>query len=179
MKIKITDYIKNFFERKNFSYVFGVTGGGAMHLNDSLAKSKKLKFVFFHHEQSASMAAESYFRLNSKPCILHTTSGPGATNAITGVTGAWIDSIPLFVISGQVPTVDMINDTKTRQIGVQEINIIDIVKPITKYSKVITDPYQIDIILNEAYEKMINGKRGPVWIDIPLDIQSKLVEVLT
>ena len=153
-----------------------MTGGGAMHLNDSFGKNKKTKFIFFHHEQSASMAAEAYFRIHNIPCLLHTTSGPGATNAITGVTGAWIDSIPMFVISGQVPKKDMINKSKTRQIGVQEINITDIVKPITKYSKVLIEPQEVDIILNEAFEKMISDKPGPVWIDIPLDIQSTYVD---
>jgi acetolactate synthase-1/2/3 large subunit len=177
MKIKISDYIRDFFERKKFKHVFGVTGGGAMHLNDSFGSSNKMKFVFFHHEQSASMAADSYFRINNQPCLLHTTSGPGATNAITGVTGAWIDSIPMFIISGQVPTQDMINNTNTRQIGVQEINIIDLVKPITKYAKVITNPLDIEIILHEAYNKMLLGKYGPVWVDIPLDIQSKIIDV--
>ena len=122
------------------------------------------------------MAAEAYFRIHNIPCLLHTTSGPGATNAITGVTGAWIDSIPMFVISGQVPKKDMINKSKTRQIGVQEINITDIVKPITKYSKVLIEPQEVDIILNEAFEKMISDKPGPVWIDIPLDIQSTYVD---
>ncbi len=177
MKIKISNYIKNFFEKKKLDHIFGITGGGAMHLNDAFGKSKKLKFIFFHHEQSASMAAEAYYRVKNKPCLLHTTSGPGATNAITGVTGAWIDSIPMFVISGQVPISDMINKTKTRQIGVQEINIIDIVKPITKYAKVISNPNDIDIILNEAYSKMISDRPGPVWIDVPLDVQSKYINI--
>lgn len=177
MKIKISNYIKNFFEKKNLEHIFGITGGGAMHLNDSFGKSKKLKFIFFHHEQSASMAAEAYYRIKNKPCLLHTTSGPGATNAITGVTGAWIDSIPMFIISGQVPLSDMINKTKTRQVGVQEINIIDIVKPITKYAKVVSNPNDIDIILNKAYNKMLSDRPGPVWIDVPLDIQSRYVKV--
>lgn len=175
MNVKVSDYIVKFLEKKKFSHVFGITGGGAMHLNNSFGNSSKMKFIFFHHEQSASMAAESYFRASNKPCLLHTTSGPGATNAITGVTGAWIDSIPMFIISGQVPTKDMINKTKTRQIGVQEINIIDLVKPITKYSKVVNEPEDIDIILNEAFEIMLEGKPGPVWIDVPLDIQSKFL----
>tara|TARA_B100000579_G_C22818304_1_gene849136 strand:+ start:324 stop:2120 length:1797 start_codon:yes stop_codon:yes gene_type:complete len=177
MKIKISDYIAKFIEKKRIKHIFGVTGGGAMHLNDSFGKSKKIKFIFFHHEQAASMAAEAYFRVHNLPCLLHTTSGPGATNAITGVTGAWIDSIPMIVISGQVPKKDMINKSKTRQIGVQEINITDIVKPITKYSKVLTKPHEVDIVLNEAFEKMISDKPGPVWIDIPLDIQSSYVEL--
>ena len=124
MKTKISDYIANFFAKKKISHVFGITGGGAMHLNDSFAKNKRLNFVFFHHEQSAAMAADAFYRKNKSPCVLHTTSGPGATNAITGVTGAWIDSIPMFVISGQVQKKDMIQNTGTRQIGVQEINIL-------------------------------------------------------
>ncbi len=177
MKIKVSDFISKFFEKKRIKHIFGITGGGAMHLNDSFGKNNKYKFIFFHHEQSASMAAESYYRIQNKPCILHTTSGPGATNAITGVTGAWIDSIPMFVISGQVPTQDMINKTNTRQVGVQEINIIDLVKPITKYAKVISNPNEIDIILNKAYEKMLSDKQGPVWIDIPLDVQSKYIDL--
>ena len=145
MKIKISDYIANFLEKKKMRHIFGITGGGAMHLNDSFAKNSKLNFIFFHHEQAASMAAESFYRKKNLPCVLHVTSGPGGTNAITGVTGAWIDSLPMFVISGQVGSLDMINKTKTRQIGVQEINIIDIVKPITKYAKTVLNPKIIDI----------------------------------
>ena len=175
MIIKVSDYISNFFVKKKMFHVFGITGGGAMHLNDSFGKNNKLKFIFFHHEQSAAMAADAFYRKNQKPCVLHTTSGPGATNAITGVTGAWIDSIPMFVISGQVSTKDMIRHTKTRQIGVQEINIIDIVKPITKFSATIDDPEQIDIYLNKSYHSMFDSRPGPVWLDVPLDVQSKLI----
>ena len=177
MKLKVSEYIAKFLEKKGIRHIFGVTGGGAMHLNDAFGKNKKMKFIFFHHEQSASMAAEAYYRVNNTPCLLHTTSGPGATNAITGVTGAWIDSIPIFVISGQVPKRDMINKSKTRQVGVQEINITDIVKPITKFVKVISNAEDIDVILNQAYEKMISGKPGPVWIDVPLDIQAKIIDI--
>ena len=176
MKIKISDYIANFFAKKKMLQIFGITGGGAMHLNNSFAKNKNLDFIFFHHEQSAAMAADAYYRKNQRPCVLHTTSGPGATNAITGVTGAWIDSIPMFVISGQVSTKDMIRHTKTRQIGVQEINIIDIVKPITKFSATIDDPEQIDIYLNKSYHSMFDSRPGPVWLDVPLDVQSKLID---
>ena len=132
--MKFSDYLVKFFEKKNLKHAFGLTGGGAMHLNDSLARSKKIRFIFTHHEQSASMAAESYYREIGLPSILSVTSGPGGTNSLTGVTGAWIDSIPMFVISGQVQRHHMINKTKTRQIGVQEINIVDIVKKITKKS---------------------------------------------
>ena len=177
MRIKIADYIAAFLVKKNMHNIFGITGGGAMHLNDSFAKNKKLKFIFFHHEQAASMAADSFYRKKQLPCVLHTTSGPGGTNAITGVTGAWIDSLPMFVISGQVEKIDMINKTKTRQVGVQEINIIDLVKPITKYAESITDPKMIDIYLNESYEKMTEGRPGPIWLDVPLDIQSKYIDL--
>ena len=176
MKIKVSDYISNFFVSKKMHYVFGITGGGAMHLNDSFGKNKKLNFVFFHHEQSASMAADAFYRKNQFPCVLHTTSGPGATNAITGVTGAWVDSIPMFIVSGQVATKDMIQNTKTRQIGVQEINITDIVKPITKFSATIKDPNKIDIYLNKCFNLMLDQKPGPVWLDVPLDVQSKFID---
>ena len=175
MKIRVSDYITDFFVKKKITHVFGITGGGAMHLNEAFGKNKNLDFIFFHHEQSASMAADAYFRKNNKPCVLQTTSGPGGTNAITGVTGAWIDSIPMFVVSGQVPKSDMIKKTKTRQIGVQEINIIDLVKPITKFAKTLKDSNQIDLYLNEAFNLMKTGKPGPVWLDIPLDIQSKFI----
>ncbi len=175
MKIRVSDYITDFFVKKKITHVFGITGGGAMHLNEAFGKNKNLDFIFFHHEQSASMAADAYFRKNNKPCVLQTTSGPGGTNAITGVTGAWIDSIPMFVVSGQVPKSDMIKKTKTRQIGVQEINIIDLVKPITKFAKTLKDSNQIDLYLNEAFNLMETGKPGPVWLDIPLDIQSKFI----
>ena len=177
MKIKIADYIANFLTKKKMNNIFGITGGGAMHLNNSFAKNKKLKFIFFHHEQAASMAAESFYRKKQSPCVLHITSGPGGTNAITGVTGAWIDSLPMFIISGQVGRPDMINKTKTRQIGVQEINIVDLIKPVTKYAKSILDPKLIDIHLNESYEKMLEGKPGPVWLDVPLDVQSKYIDL--
>ena len=175
MIIKVSDYISQFFIKKKMFHIFGITGGGAMHLNDSFGKNKKLKFIFFHHEQSAAMAADAFYRKNKNPCVLHTTSGPGATNAITGVTGAWIDSIPMFVVSGQVPNQDTIKKTGTRQIGVQEINISDIVKPITKFAFTIQNAGEIDIYLNKCYDLMLEGKPGPVWLDVPLDVQSKFI----
>ena len=175
MNIKISDYIIKFLKKNVFPMFLELQEEEQCTLTNFFGKSKKINFVFFHHEQSASMAADSFFRVSNKPCLLHTTSGPGATNAITGVTGAWIDSIPMFVISGQVPRKDMINKSQTRQIGVQEINIIDLVKKITKYSKVIDDEKNIDIVLNEAYDEMLRGRPGPVWIDVPLDIQAKII----
>ena len=168
-----SDYIVKFFIKKGIDTAFGVTGGGAMFLNESFRKQKKLNFVFMHHEQSAAMAAESYYRVNKKPAILSVTSGPGSTNAVTGVIGAWIDSIPMIVISGQVESKDMIKKSKTRQIGIQEANTVDIIKSITKYSKVITQNSDLEFELSNAFKIANSGRPGPVWIDVPLDVQSK------
>ena len=109
-----------------------------MFLNESFRKQKRLKFIFTHHEQAAAMAAEAYYRIKKKPAILSVTSGPGGTNAITGVIGSWVDSVPMVIISGQVETKDLIGKSKTRQIGIQEANILDLIKPITKYSKTLS-----------------------------------------
>ena len=152
---------------------FGVTGGGTMFLNEAFRKEKKLNFIFTHHEQSAAMAAEAYFRVKKKPAILSVTSGPGGTNAITGVLGAWIDSIPMIVISGQVETKDMINKSGTRQIGIQEANIIELVKPITKYAKTLNKSSDIQFEIKNAIKLASEGRPGPVWLDIPLDVQSQ------
>ena len=173
--MKVSDFVVKFFEDHKFKYVFGVTGGGAMHLNDSFGSSKKIKFIMQHHEQAASMSAESYARTTGKVGLCNVTTGPGGTNAITGLVGAWIDSIPMIIISGQVAKKDMINKTNTRQIGVQEINILDIVKPVVKYNAIITDENDILYELQKALYLCKNGRPGPVWIDIPLDIQAKLI----
>ena len=178
MKKKVSDIIVDFLDKKGISQVFGVTGGGAMHLNDSFSKNKNIKFTYMHHEQAAAMAADAYFREKLKPAIVHTTSGPGGTNAITGVVGAWIDSIPTMIISGQVPSVQQINNTKTRQIGVQEADIIKMIKSSTKYAQTLTDPNKTYDVLEAAYQKMLEGRPGPVWIDVPLDIQAKKINVV-
>ena len=168
-----SDYIAEYLLRRGYDTAFGVTGGGAMFLNEAFRKKKKINFVFTHHEQSAAMAAEAYYRVKKKPAILSVTSGPGGTNAITGVIGAWIDSIPMIVLSGQVETKDLIANSKTRQIGIQEANIQELIKPITKYSKVLNKYSDIEFELSKAVEVANEGRPGPVWIDIPLDIQSK------
>lgn len=173
--MKFSDYLIDFLAEKGIKHAFGVTGGGAMHLNDSIGRSKKINFIFTHHEQSASMAAESYYREVNKPCMLSFTSGPGGTNGLTGVTGAWIDSIPMFVVSGQVQTHHTIRKTKTRQIGVQEINIVDIVNKVTKKSLLLKDLKNIDAKLEELYQIMLSGRPGPVWLDVPLDIQKTII----
>jgi acetolactate synthase-1/2/3 large subunit len=177
--IKTSDFIADFLVKKKITQIFGVTGGGAMHLNNSFGINKSINFIYTHHEQSASMAADAYFREKRIPAAVNVTSGPGGTNAITGVIGAWIDSIPMLVISGQVPTNQLINKTKTRQIGVQEANIIEIVKSFTKYSVLIKDSKNIKYEMEKCHHLMLEGRPGPVWIDIPLDVQSKLINIKT
>ena len=168
-----SEFIINFLQKNGLNTAFGVTGGGAMFLNEAFRKQKNLNFIFMHHEQSAAMAAEAFYRVSNKPAILSVTSGPGGTNAITGVIGAWIDSIPMIIISGQVESKDMILKSQTRQIGIQEANINDIIKPITKYSKVLTKNCNIELELTIALRIALEGRPGPVWIDVPLDIQSQ------
>jgi len=167
------EYIIKFLLKKGCNTAFGVTGGGAMFLNEAFRKEKKLNFIFMHHEQAAAMAADAYYRIKKKPAILSVTSGPGGTNSITGVIGAWIDSVPLIVISGQVESKDLIKDTNTRQIGIQEANIIDISKPIVKYSKVLSKTSDIGFEIDKAFKIANEGRPGPVWLDIPLDVQSQ------
>ena len=136
------------------------------------SEKKKLNFIFTHHEQSAAMAAEAYYRVK-KASILSITSGPGGTNAVTGVIGAWVDSIPMIVLSGQVESKDLIGKSKTRQIGIQEANIIDVAKPIVKYCKTLSKSSDIEFELNKAINIAHSGRPGPVWLDIPLDVQSQ------
>jgi len=178
VKKKVSDIIVDFLDKKGLTQAFGVTGGGAMHLNDAFSKNKNIKFAYMHHEQAAAMAADAYYREKLKPAIVHTTSGPGGTNAITGVVGAWIDSIPTMIISGQVPSVQQINTTKTRQIGVQEADIIKIVKSSTKFSYTLKDESKTLEVLEKAYQKMLEGRPGPVWIDVPLDVQAKKIYII-
>ena len=173
--MKLSDYLVSFLEQRGVDHVFGVTGGGAMHLNDSFGKSKKINFIMTHGEQSASMAAEAYSRKSGKLGVCNVTTGPGGTNAITGVTGAWIDSIPQLIISGQVASKDMINQSKLRQRGVQEINITDIVKPVVKYCLTLRDEKKIKYELEKCIHISQNGRPGPTWIDIPLDLQAKKI----
>jgi len=177
MKKKISDIVVNFMVKKGLTQVFAVAGGGAMHLNDSFAKNDKINITYMHHEQACAMAADAYFREKNKPAIIHITSGPGSTNTLTGVVGAWIDSIPTFIISGQVQTHQQINKTKTRQIGVQETDIIKIIKSSTKYSCSIKNSSKIFEELGVAFVKMLEGRPGPVWIDIPLDVQAKKIVI--
>jgi acetolactate synthase-1/2/3 large subunit len=151
--------------------VFMVTGGGSIFLNDAVALNKRLNGVFCHHEIATTIAAEAYQRVKGGIGVALVTSGPGGTNAITGTAGAWLDSVPQLVISGQSFSKQTIGNTGTRQIGVQEINIIDMVKPITKYAVMVTDANEIRYHLEKALYLAKNGRPGPVWLDIPGDVQ--------
>lgn len=175
--MKISDLVFEFIADKNIDTVFTVSGGGCMHLTDSLGKNKKLQYICNHHEQACAMAAEGYFRTSGKPGCVLVTTGPGGTNALTGVLCAYQDSIPLMIISGQVPTSQLSKNTGCRQIGQQEYNIVDTVKYMTKYSVLISDPRNILYELEKAYYLATSGRPGPVWIDIPLDIQSANVDI--
>lgn len=170
--MKISDYIMDFIASLGVREVFCVTGGGAMHMNNSLGCSEKLKGVFMLHEQGASIAAESYARTNEGYGVCLVTSGPGGTNAITGLVGAYIDSIPVIFISGQAKRADLIGDQGIRQFGIQEVDIISLVSSYSKYAVQIKSADSIRYELEKAAAIAVNGRPGPVWIDVPLDIQA-------
>lgn len=173
--VKLSDYVFSLIAGLGVREVFAVCGGAAMHLVDSLGGSANLKYVATHHEQAAAMAAEGYARISGKPGVVLVTSGPGGTNTITGVCGAWIDSIPMIVISGQVTSDTLTGDTGLRQFGIQEIDIVKLVKPVTKYAVIVKDPTQIKYHLQKAIHLATTGRPGPVWLDIPLDVQAVLI----
>lgn len=178
MKIKVSEYISNFLVNKGVEHMFTITGGGAMHLNDSFGHNEKLIKVYNHHEQACAIAAEGYARLTGKVAAVCVTSGPGGTNAITGVLGGWQDSIPMFIISGQVKreTTTWSTEVPLRQLGDQEFQIVDSVKNMTKYAHMVTEPNEIRYHLEKAWFLCMNGRKGPVWLDIPLDVQAAFVE---
>jgi acetolactate synthase-1/2/3 large subunit len=178
--IKVSDYIfKYLVESYKIEHVFLVTGGGAMHLNDSIGHTSGLTYICNHHEQASAIAAEGYYRTSGKLCITNVTTGPGGTNAVTGVLGQWCDSIPGIYISGQVKqstTIAACPELNLRQLGDQEVDIVNIVKPITKYAVMVTDPNDIKYHLDKAIYLALNGRPGPVWLDIPLDVQGAMIE---
>jgi acetolactate synthase-1/2/3 large subunit len=176
--IKVTDYIIKELEIYGIKHVFMISGGGAMHLVDSVGKSKKIKYICPHHEQAAAMAAEGYSRVSGKMGVVVVTSGPGGTNTLTGVIGQWLDSIPCLYLSGQIKQETCIAtypELKLRQLGDQEINIVDIVRPVTKYAVMVKDPKTIRYHLKKAIYLATHGRPGPVWLDIPLDIQGAII----
>ncbi len=170
--MRVADFVVKFLERKKIKTVFTVSGGGSIFLCDALHKSKKLNYVPCHHEQAVSFATESFSRVKNKPGAAIVTTGPGGTNCTTGIACCWIDSVPSIFISGQVYLDQTIGKTGTRQVGVQEIDIINMIKNTTKYSVMITKPEEIKFHLEKAYYLSMEGRPGPVWIDIPANIQN-------
>ena len=179
--MRLADYVMNFIAQQGVKHVFLITGGGAMHLNDALARCSDLTYVCNHHEQASAIAAELYSKATNNLGVALVTTGPGGTNAITGVVGAWLDSTPMLVVSGQVKRSDRMyrpdgTPLGVRQRGSQEVDIVSIVKPVTKYAVAIEDPQSIRYHLEKAVHLARTGRPGPVWIDIPIDVQALQVE---
>jgi acetolactate synthase I/II/III large subunit len=176
--VKLSDWVAERLADHGIAHVFMLTGGGAMHLNHSLGTHPRLATVFTHHEQALAMAAEAYYRLTNRLAVVNVTSGPGGTNAITGVYGAFVDSIGMLVISGQVKTETTVRATglPLRQFGDQELDIEELVRPITKYATMVTDPRSIRYHLEKALYVATSGRPGPVWLDIPLDVQAAKID---
>ena len=175
--MRLADFVIEFLEKKKIDTVFTVSGGGSIFLCDALYKAKNIKYISCHHEQAVSFAAESYSRFKNKPGAALVTTGPGGTNCTTGVACCWIDSVPTLFISGQVYLKQTIAKTGLRQIGVQEIDIINMVKKFTKYSVMIKNPQEIQYHLEKAYFLSTQGRPGPVWIDIPANIQNAKINL--
>ncbi|NNN23769.1 MULTISPECIES: thiamine pyrophosphate-binding protein [Pseudomonas] len=173
---RVADYIADFIAEQGVGHVFLLPGGGAMHLNDAVGKHPQLEVVACHHEQAAAIAAEAYCRINENLGVAMVTTGPGATNAVTAVAGAWIESVPLLLISGQVKRADLLRGAPLRQKGVQEVDIVSVVKPITKYAVTVERPEDIRRELERASFIARDGRAGPVWIDVPLDVQGAPID---
>jgi acetolactate synthase-1/2/3 large subunit len=176
--IRVADYIADRLVAAGVRDVFMVTGGGAMHLNDALGNHPGLAVHTCHHEQACAMAAESYARLSGRMGAVNVTTGPGGTNTLTGIFGAWTDSVPLIVISGQVKRETTVASTALplRQLGDQEIDIVAVMRHVTKYADVVVDPERVRYQLEKALWTATEGRPGPVWLDVPIDVQSAHVE---
>ena len=177
--IKVSDFIIKFLEEQGVKHMFMLPGGMAMHIDDSIGYAKDIKPVFMLHEQACTFAAESYARVTNNIGVVCTTCGPAATNTLTGVACSWIESTPLLVLTGQVKRADLAQDPNLRQLGVQEVNIVDMAKPITKYAKLITEPENIQYELEKAVYLCKEGRPGPVLLDIPVDVQACRVDETT
>lgn len=178
-KIKLSDFIAKYLkERYNVAHFFMVSGGGAMHLNDSLGRY--INYTANHHEQACAIAAEGYSRLKGDTLsVVNVTTGPGGLNTLNGVFGQWTDSVPVLYISGQVKiptTMQHYPNLNMRQLGDQEVDIISVVKPLTKYAKMVTDKNKIKYYIDKAIHEATTGRFGPVWLDIPIDIQASIIE---
>ena len=176
--MKLSDYVVRFIEKQGVKDIFLLPGGGCIHLVDSIGKSG-INFVCNLHEQACSIAADAYGQYTNNIGVCLVTTGPGGTNAMTGVAAAWLDSTPMLILSGQVQKKDMINGRGTRQIGFQEISMVNIVTPLTKYAETVIYPEEIRYHLEKAVYLATNGRPGPVWIDIPLDVQAAEIDETT
>ena len=176
--IKLSDYIaKRLKDVYGITNLFMVSGGGAMHLNDSFGKY--IPYICNHNEQACAIAAEGYARFNQELAVVNVTTGPGGLNCLNGVFGEWTDSVPVLYISGQVKfptTIASCPDIPLRQLGDQEVDIISVVKPLTKYAKMVTDPNEIKYHLDRAIYEATTGRKGPVWLDIPINVQASIID---
>jgi acetolactate synthase-1/2/3 large subunit len=177
---KVSNFIfEHLVKKHGIEHCFFIPGGGAMHLNDALGHTEGLEYVCNHHEQACAIAQEGYYRASGKMCVTNVTTGPGGTNALTGVLGQWLDSIPAFYISGQIKASTHMSccpELKLRQLGDQESDVIALVKPITKYAVTIFDPMMVKYEIDKAMYIAQNGRPGPVWIDVPLNVQGAIVD---
>ena len=178
MKKRVADIVVETLLDLGIKETFCVVGGGAMHLNNAFEINKDMHVTFCHHEQSCAFAAEGYAKYSGKIACVSVTAGPGSVNALNGVYGAWVDSTPMFVISGypRYETATPITGLNLRCRGVQEFDIVNTVKTMTKYSKLVVDPKEIKAEILKAYNIAMSGRRGPVWLAIPLDVQAALLE---
>lgn len=176
--MRVADYIAAALADHGIDTVFMVTGGGAMHLNDAIGRQKRLRYVCCHHEQACAMAAESHARLSGRLAAVNVTTGPGGTNAITGVYGAFVDSLGMVVVSGQVKRATLARNAGVplRQLGDQEIDIIPLVAPVTKYAVMVEDAAEVRYHLEKAIHLARSGRPGPVWLDVPIDIQAAPID---
>ena len=175
--VRVSDYVIQFLESKNVKHIFTITGGGAMFLNDAVAKSKQITPVFCHHEQACTMAAVSYSKVNNDLGVVMPTTGCGGTNTITGLLDAWQDSNKLLIIAGQVNKSECtyFSGLKLRKLGAQEANLVDIVKSITKFAECVDSPQKIRYYLEKAFYECCSNRPGPVWLEIPLDVQGSYI----
>ncbi|HVO85382.1 MAG TPA: thiamine pyrophosphate-binding protein [Syntrophobacteria bacterium] len=174
--MRVADYVMDCLVRQGVKHVFVLPGGGAMHLVDALGLNPYLDYIPTHHEQACAIAAEAYSRVNENLGVALVTTGPGGTNAITGVVGAWIESVPMLVISGQVKRADLLHGKGVRQMGVQEVDIVSLIRPVTKYAATVERPEAIRLHLEKALTLARHGRQGPVWLDIPLDVQGAQID---
>lgn len=178
--MRVSDYIAKRLVEFGVRHVFMVTGGGSMFLNYSLGKHPQITPIFNHHEQACAMAAEGYARITNRPSVINVTTGPGGINALNGVYGAYTDSIPMLILSGQVKRETYIRSyhlPNLRQLGDQEVDIISMVQGITKYAVTVTDPATIRYHIEKAWHLAQSGRPGPCWLDIPIDVQSSQIEI--